>query len=323
MERGAFLRASRTFHATGAVLGRNTGAHMATPARPTSWTLQPSLSAVARHLRVVGEEMKPCATPDEFIRGPERRWLPLQNGLIWCHSATLFGFAVWGRPGLAETRAFISVFERCQRHLAAGFDLVQDARGVESIDTLALHELLEWLRRNAPVMREHVRHRIAMLPPGVPGLALAGIQSVLGLDSPLTIAGDTREGFRHLLPDGGSDLYEEVEALIHRARGVTPLVLAVRAVLAETRGAVDLIGVAKRIGISARSLQRQLAQAGVSFRAEHAISRFRAAEELLRGDDKLAAVAAQLGLSEAGLTQLTRAQAGVTPGELRRRLRGD
>jgi AraC-like DNA-binding protein len=61
----------------------------------------------------------------------------------------------------------------------------------------------------------------------------------------------------------------------------------------------------------------------VSFRSEHASSRFRAAEELLRGDEKLAAVAAQLGLSEAGLTQLTRAQAGITPGELRRRLRGD
>lgn len=266
--------------------------------------------------------MKQCATLDELFRDPVRRWAPIQSGLFWCHSPTLCGFAVWGRPGPAETRAFTSVFDHYQR-LAPQFDLVEDARGVESIDLDALHDLVQWLRSNARVVGEHARNRVAMIPPGIPGFALAGIQSVLELESPVTFVTDPRDGFRHLLPDGGDELCEEVEALIHSARGVTPLVLAVRTVLAETRGAVDLIGVAKRLGISARSLQRQLAQAGGSFRVEHANSRFRAAEELLRGDDKLAAVAAQLGLSEAGLTQLTRAQAGVTPGELRRRIRGD
>lgn len=271
---------------------------------------------------MVADPMKECASAEELFRDPVRRWLPLQSGLFWCHSPTLCGFAVWGRPSRAETRAFMRVFDRYPC-LAPRFDLVQDARGVESIDLDALDDLLEWLRGNANVLRDHVGERVAMLPPGVSGFALAGIQSVLDLDSPVSIATEPRDSFRRLLPDGGDTLCDEVDALVHRARGVTPIVLAVRSLLAETRGAIDLIGVAKRLGISSRSLQRQLAHAGVSFRAEHARGRFRAAEELLRGEDKLAAVAAQLGLSEAGLTQLVRAQAGITPGELRKRLRGE
>lgn len=297
---------------------------MVTSLRQLSWpTDRARKSVVPRRLRAVIDPMRECTTPDELVLGQGRRWLPLPNGLMWCHSPKLCGFAVWGRPGLAETRMFMRVFEQCQRHLPAGSDLVQDARGIESIDLNALQELLQWLRDNAPVMRDHVRRRVAVLSSGVMGFALAGIQSVLELDSPVSIVTDPRDAYRRVLPDGGDELFEEVEEIVTRARGVTPLVLAVRAVLAETRGAVDLIGVAKRLGISGRSLQRQLARAGVSFRAEHASSRFRAAEELLRGDEKLAAVAAQLGLSEAGLTQLTRAQAGVTPGELRRRLRDE
>src|SRR5262245_51966113 len=107
---------------------------MATTARPTSWTTQ-SLrqSNVARRLRVVSDEMKQCATLEELFSDPVRRWVPIQNGLFWCHSPTLCGFAVWGRPGLAEARAFTSVFDHYQR-LAPQFDLVEDARGVESID---------------------------------------------------------------------------------------------------------------------------------------------------------------------------------------------
>lgn len=263
--------------------------------------------------------MTECATHDELFRDPVRRWLPLPSALFWCHAPTLCGFAVWGRPGRAETSALMRVFDGYQ-HLAPRFDFVQDARGVDSIDPMALDDLLQWLRCNADLVHERVRERVAVIPPGVTGLALAGIQSVLALDSPVTIESDPRAAFRRVLPDGGGELFDEVEVLVQRARGVTPIALALRGVLAETRGAIDLPGVAKRLGLSPRSLQRQLQHAGVAFRVEQAHARFRAAEELLRGEDKLAAVAAQLGLSQAGLSQLTHAHAGATPGELRRRL---
>lgn len=265
------------------------------------------------------EALQACASLDELFRDPVRRYLPLSNALFWCYSPTTCGFAVWGRPGVAETRALLRVLDGYER-LAPRFDLVQDGRGVEAIDPDALNELMQWLTRNASVLRERVRQRVAVLPPGVPGLALAGLQPVLDLDSPLVIETDAREAFRRLLPLHGDALFEEVEALVHRVRGVAPIVLEVRKLLAEMRGAIDLPEVARRLGLSSRSLQRQLQHAGVAFRSEQANARFRAAEELLRGDDKIAVVAAQLGLSQTGLNQLTYARAGLTPGELRRRL---
>lgn len=287
----------------------------APPIRPTRQSIP-----VSRHdIDDASGALRACATPEELFRDPVRRWLSLSNALIWCYSPTLCGFAVWGRPGVAETRAILRVLDGYE-HLAPRFDLVQDGRGVEAIDPDALHELTQWLTRNSAIVRDRVRQRVAMLPPGVPGFALAGLQPVLDLDCPLSIETDPRAAFRRLLPLRGDALFEEVEALVHRARGVTPIVLEVRKLLAEMRGAIDLPEVARRLGLSSRSLQRQLHHAGVAFRTEQAEARFRAAEELLRGDDKIAVVAAQLGLSQTGLNQLTYARAGITPGELRRRL---
>jgi AraC-like DNA-binding protein len=160
-----------------------------------------------------------------------------------------------------------------------------------------------------------------VIPAGLPGLALAGISPSLGITDPVILLREAREAFALLLPDGGEALQAEIAALVAAERGVAPLVLALRRELAAAHGSLDLAAAARRLGLSPRSLQRALAQEGASFRTEQADARFRAAEELLRGDDQLAAVAARVGLSEDGLALLVRARTGLTPAELRRRLR--
>jgi len=269
---------------------------------------------------VRGVSLRPCSSHEELLHDPVGRWMPTGSALFWCHSAELCGMAVWGRPNAADARSLMRVFDG-HRHLAPRFDVLQDASAMEQIDPEALAVLLDWLRDNPHVLRDHVRERIGVIPPGVDGLTLAGIAPVLSLVSPVTILTDPRDAFVKLLPDGGEALHREVEQLVEQARGLAPAVVALRRVLAAERGALGLAAAAARIGVSARSLQRQLAAAGLSFRAVQAEARFHAAEELLRGDDKLVAVAASLGLSEDGLTQLVRARTGLTPGELRRRLR--
>jgi AraC-like DNA-binding protein len=207
--------------------------------------------------------------------------------------------------------------------VAPRFDVLQDASGVEGIDLDGLAVVFDWLREYGHILRDHVRRRIGIIPPGLAGLALAGIAPVMELKSPVTILTDVREAFHQLLPEGGDALHDEVQGLILQVRAISPLVLGLRRALAETSGALDLPGAARRLGVSVRSLQRELAAAGLAFRTEQADARFRAAEELLRGDDKLAAVAARLGLSDDGLTKLVRARTGLTPGDLRRRLRNE
>ncbi len=259
-----------------------------------------------------------CASRDELFRDPHRCWVSFGSGVFWCLDPTLCGFVVWGRPSLDDTRALTRILDGHQ-HLAPRFDVVQDGRLIEAVDGDALAHLLEWLRANGGIFDDHVARRIAVLPVGAPGLTLLGIQPLLELGGPLTIVTDAGEGFRALRPDDGDEVLAEVDAAVHAARATPAPLLALRAALAAAHGDLELAAAARRIGVSSRTLQRVLADAGVSFRSEQADARFRVAVELLQGDDKVVAVAARLGLSEDGLTNLVRARTGLTPGELRRR----
>jgi AraC-like DNA-binding protein len=261
-----------------------------------------------------------CNNREELFRDPIGRYLPFGSGLLWVHSLTLGGIAMWGRPTRSEVEALVRALDGYVL-IAPRFDFLQDGRDIEFVDPGALEVLVTWLRARNADLGVRVNRRVGLMPRGIPGLTLAGIQVALGIESGITLAQDAPSAFRMLLPDGGDALCEEVERAIAEARNLTSLIVELRAVLASTRGSLDLSGAANALHMSTRSLQRQLQQAGVSFRDEQAAARFRSAEEMLRTDDKVAAIAAQLGLSNAGLTQLTRTRTGLTPAELRRRLR--
>ncbi len=257
----------------------------------------------------------------EMFRAPTGKWLTTGHTVLWVASPMLCGMAVWGRQGMAETREMLAVFDGYQL-LAPQFDALMDASAVEGLELDALGLVLDWLRRNPAVLDTHIRHRVGVIPSGVQGLALAGLTTMIGVQAPVTIINDARAGFRQLAPDDGDALHDEVAALVAQCRGIPPQLLALRRVLATHLGAIDLTGAARELGVSSRSLQRLLADSGGSFRAEQADARFRAASELLDSDDKLAVVAARLGLSEDGLTLLVRGRTGLTPAELRKRIRG-
>lgn len=264
--------------------------------------------------------MLSCNHPEQFFANPYGRWLPIGSGLIWCHSRTLFGVSIWGRPGRSDAETLVRAFDAYDR-ADQGFDFLQDGRELESIDPAALEILIGWLRDHLDVVRDHVGRRVALMPRGMPGLTLAGIQVALGLQNRIRVAPDAPTAFRMLLPEGGDALCEAIEKAIMEARALTGIVVALRSLLTATRGSIDLDAAAKALGVSSRTLQRELASVGVSFRSEQADVRFRCAEELLRGDDKLATIAEQLGLRTTSLTQLTRERTGLTPAELRERLR--
>lgn len=262
-----------------------------------------------------------AANRQAFFRGLSSRWMTTGHNVVWVHSRELCGVTVWGRPGPAETAEMLAVFDGFP-HMAPQFDMVLDATAVEGLDQDAVALVLDWLRSNQVVFDRHVRRRVGVIRPGVMGLALSGLTTASGIQAPVLVTSDPREGFRAISPELGDALHDEVAAIVARCRGVPPQLLALRRALAETHGALGLADAAKQLGVSARSMQRLLAEAGSSFRAEQADARFRAASELLESDDKLATVAARLGLSEDGLTLLVRGRTGLTPAELRKKLRG-
>ncbi len=261
------------------------------------------------------------ANRQELFRDPAGHWWTTGQTVLWVRSLELCGVVCWGRPGAAEAREMLAGFDGF-KYLAPQFDVILDGSMVEGLELEALGLVMEWLRRNQVLFDRNVRRRVGVIPPGVPGLALSGLTTIIGIQAPVLVTSDAREGFRSIASDDGDALHAEISGIVARCRGVPPQLLALRRALAETHGALGLGDAARQLGLSARSMQRLLSDAGSSFRAEQADARFRAASELLESDDKLAAVASKLGLSEDGLTLLVRGRTGLTPAELRKRIRG-
>jgi AraC-like DNA-binding protein len=263
--------------------------------------------------------MQPARDSDDFQRAPVGKWVAAGTSIIWCRAPGLCGTVGWGRPCAADTRAALAAFDGIRR-LAPPLDVVLDGSALEGIDPEALTLLIEWGRANLPLLRERVRQRVGVIPAGLDGVTLSGISPVLAWAGPVHITMTARDGFRMLLGSDGDALCDEVARLVDEARRTPATLRDLRALLRLHEGRLSLQAAVHDLAVPARSLQRVLAGARSSFRAEQSAARFRAAEQrLVSSDDKVGAIAARLGLSEAGLTQLVRARAGVTPTQLRRR----
>jgi AraC-like DNA-binding protein len=262
-----------------------------------------------------------AADDASFVSAPVGHWRVAGCSLVFAHSPTLCGSICWGRQTADETRAVMRLFDGYSR-LAPRFDLILDGSLMDRVEISSMMVFVEWARHNLDDLHRRVRHQAGISAPGLGAYLLAGIVPLLGGPWPFTLVTHRRQAFRLLLPDGGDALCDEVDALVEQARGVPPLVGRLREILAARHGRLSIGDAARALGRSVRSFQRELREAGFSYRQEQHEAYYRRAEQLLAGDDKIARVAARLGLSERAMTALVRARSGLTPGELRNRLRG-
>jgi AraC-like DNA-binding protein len=262
--------------------------------------------------------VNPVRDADSLVRAPFGVWMLVADTCVaWVHSAELVGAYAWGRPSEEDVRKTLDVFDRFTQ-LAGKFDAILDGSEVEKVEPGALLILLDWIRRRLPELEERVRRRMGVITNDVAGITLAGITPAMGGPNPVRVVFDAREAFRAM---GVEPLCDEVRAIVDGVRGLTPTVARVRQLLArDPRLALE--EAARELGLSVRSLQRELRDSGRSYREEQKEARFHIAEQLLDGDEKLVTVASRLGLTEAALTRLVRERTGLTPGELRRRARG-
>jgi AraC-like DNA-binding protein len=265
--------------------------------------------------------MRRAESAEAFVRDPLGAWTAVGPTVLWCAARDLGGCVAFGRPTAADTRATLACFAAADA-LAPRFDTLTDVGRVEEILPEAFEAIYAYALERRAWLRERVRVRIAVVPAGMAGFALAGIAPALGGLDDMRLVIDAREGFRTLRPVEGDALCDEVEAMVRVVRATPSVVLRLRDALRAAQGGLEVAAAARQLGTSTRSLQRQLTAAGTSFREEVLEARFRAAAELLAGGAKVAAVAAQLGITETGLSGLFRTRAGVTPGEYRRAARG-
>jgi AraC-like DNA-binding protein len=258
------------------------------------------------------------------MRNPVGAGVIVETNLVWCASPTLGGSTGWGSPsGTQAERVMNVVAALFDPSIGPQVDIILDGYRLEHVSPAAVMAIFDWTRRNLDALKQRIRRQVGVPPPGVGGLLLSGMLPMLGNPYCFQVVSTPEAAYRAVLGDDGDALREELAAHINSADRTPPIVVELRALLRAHQGNLALEAAARQIGRSPRSLQRELETVGaLSFRDEQARARTAAAAELLAAsDDKIAVIAARVGMSVTGLNRLVRERIGTTVDAWRRKLR--
>lgn len=257
-----------------------------------------------------------AASPRDFAGPLGRRVFVGRSFCFFQDGDRALGTIMWGRPLEADVEAMIPYFEIGVDDRFRGHASFVDARSVEAVDVLAFTKLLAYLAARRSAWGPNVGRQVILHPGGLVGALVSGALHVVRPPYPFgCFDGDGAEAFAWA---GVSDLHADVEALR------TPLVSRpeiIRRVHGElvARGTRSAGEMARALGMSQRTLQRRLGEAGTTFRRERDVYLSTEIERLLAGTElDLDAIAATVGFSSAShLVAHFRATHGTTPGEWR------
>lgn len=254
--------------------------------------------------------------PGDFSGEPGPRFFAGRCFLFWQDGTRAFGTVMWGRPLEADVAAMIPFFEVGVDPRFRGHASFVDCRAIESIDMLAFGKLLSYLVSRRHAWGPNVGRQAVLHPDGFVGVMVAGALHVARPPYPFAcFQGGGDDAFAWC---GVGDLHPEVEALRTSRIGRPAITRRVQSVF-EARGPVGTAEVASALGLSQRTLQRRLAEAGTTFRGERDRYLSIRIEGLLSGTElDLDAIAAEVGMSSAShLVAHFRSTHGTTPGAWR------
>lgn len=266
--------------------------------------------------------MRQAADNNAFVQDPVGMWTSAGTSLGWCHSPALCGAVVWGRPDVGQVHQAVGLFEAF-RHpsLAPRIVLVLDARSLD-VEMEAFQVLAQWLRARRAELRQRVALQVGIVGGGISALTISGILPLVGDHHPFKVFSDAHAAYVHASQEHGAALHDEVNALVGEVQRLSHDIAALQVLMRQKAGRPEIDTAARQLGMSRRSLQRQLAAAGTSFRAVQQESRYAAAIDMLENTDlKVASIASRLEISERALAALLRSHGGTTPSEYRTRSR--
>jgi AraC-like DNA-binding protein len=268
--------------------------------------------------------VRPASSIDDFLANPIGSYSLGRRYCVFAHSPALLGFVCWGRPDVEDVRELLRA---CQVGLGRGMDPYRwlvDIRGLELIEPATFGQFIEYTRKNRESLRRNIVRQAQLRPDGLVGAIVTGFSHVARLPYPERVFGDVEEALAWLDVErrAGIGLVAELDTIRSTARESYSIVGRLRREL-ESSDMRPLAEVARRLGLSPRSLQRALREAGTTYRMEFKAFQIRRAQELLRrGERSLAWIAAEVGFSSAQhFATAYRRAIGDTPTEWRSRHR--
>jgi AraC-like DNA-binding protein len=197
-----------------------------------------------------------------------------------------------------------------------------DSSGLERVDWSAYLQLLSFVRDRVTQWSGRIRRHAVVVRPGPTAALLAGMAPLVGLAYPMSFVADRASALHWLGWTERLDALaavDEAARIAGEARGQPPVVHDLRGWLERSLIGASLDAAAAALAMSARSLQRELREAGTCFTAEIHAARVRVACELLGDtDDKIEVIARAVGSTSASqLSTIFRRHLGLTPARYR------
>lgn len=249
--------------------------------------------------------------------GTGRRFYAGRCFAFWQDGVRALGTVMWGRPLEADVEQMIPFLEVGAQSRFMGHASFVDGRAIESVDLLAFKKLLGYLIARRHAWGPNIRRQAMLHSGGVVGVTVAGAMQVVR--PPYSFhcfeAAVAQEAFDWC---GVEDLFLPVEAVC-RTLVSTPRVVRLVQSLFRTNGLLSKAEIARKLGLSVRTLQRRLDDAGTSLRTERNRYLTLQIDELLAGTElDLDAIASRVGLASAAhLVRHFRKAHGMTPGAWR------
>ncbi|NMO16007.1 helix-turn-helix transcriptional regulator [Pyxidicoccus fallax] len=201
-----------------------------------------------------------------------------------------------------------------------------DARRLEAADPSAFAVLVKYMQPREKDFSTSVLKQALLRPEGVVGAVVGGFYTLLSGAYPSRAFSDPAQALEWLgQPDTvAGPLLSKLNDLVAEATGQSPLLRELHQVMKGKLPEVNLSDVAREMGMSERTLQRRLKEAGTSFQAELNAVQVRMAQSLLMETDmKLTAVAVEVGCASLQhFSSLFRKMMGESPSAWRDRQLG-
>jgi AraC-like DNA-binding protein len=203
------------------------------------------------------------------------------------------------------------------------YDCVVDASGLDDLSPAAFEALLahvDAMQAYGPLVRKVGCVR----PRGMLGAALSGVfYEAVRTRFSAALFERRAEAFAWLGRDDAANVAAEIDARVDDARQTPALLRRLRERMHDKGRALDLAHASHALGVTKRTLQRSLQDAGTTFRDEAERARIAVAERMLLDESvKIDLVAQRAGFASAShLARSFRRHTGETPADFRRRRR--
>jgi AraC-like DNA-binding protein len=256
-------------------------------------------------------------TADRFRTAPEGRYIRGQGWILFCTSQAA-GCVLWGALEGDAIHSLLTLALALHRVASAPRVGVIDAHEIVSVSPTALGHYQEYLRHES-VQKSSFR-RCAIVRPRLlaPAALSEGLVRILPAPYELSLFADLGECADWLGEPSIASLVQEARALRAEAEGRATA--RVRRFLLERLRFSSLDDAARILGVSSRSLQRQLKAEGTTFQRELDRERVKAAMRSMRDTNhSLTRIADEVGCASVShLTMIFHRVVGRPPSRWRR-----